>query len=190
MRLINYPVLIFILLFTGCTTYDAYLYEVIDMKAANADNAGELTVATDADSISKKAYAIQLEYTMQFAGESGEDVDPHESGYQNKYNVTSFNVYCLDTFDMQHLPGTSINNYFLVSRGGSYTANNTIEQLVHNGTIGIGRGYSGNIIDTWTSTQYLILMQPPVNNGNYRFVIDIEQSNNTHMIDTIATHLY
>lgn len=178
----------------SCSKYDNYLYEVIDVKLGNADNSGEEAVLSTLDSLQKKSYSIQLEYTMKLTGEDGDHIVEGESGYANEYKVSTFNIYSLDSFDINHPAGTSLNDYFLFSRGGvndEYKSSNTISSIVGTGNIG-GGNYNGGgpNVDSWNSEQYLILMQPPINNGNYTFIVEITQSNNTILSDTTTIKLY
>ena len=190
---IPFFLLLCLLSLLSCSKYDDYLYEVIGLKANNANNPGEEPVAVSTDSIAARSYAIQLEFTMVYKGEGGDHIVGGESGYSNQYSLTSFNVYCLNSFDGQHPQGTSLNEYFLVSNKGNYSSNSTISSLIGKNTLGSGYYSDGAVVndDPWISSdEYLILMKQPDTMGTYSFVIDIEQSNNKKMTDTVTVKLY
>lgn len=179
-----------LLLLFSCREYADSLYEVVDMDANNADNTNEPPILVTSDSVAKKSYAIHLEYTMLYRGvENDEVTNPNENDFRNINTTTSFNVYSLNTFDSIHPAGSSLNDYFLVSSGSPYGSTNTISSIIIKNQIGKGE-YSGDVLDTWKSDQYLILMQPPTLNGTYSFVVDIKQSNNNSLIDTVTVRLY
>lgn len=183
------------LLLLSCSKYSDYLYEVIDVKTDNADNTGNEPISLAIDSISKNAYAIQLEYTMTYKGTNGNHDVEYESSFKNEYSVSAFNVYSLENFDANHPAGTSLNEYFLVSQGspyGQYNSSNTITSIIGTGNIGSGKleENGGPSFSNWTSKQFLILMQPPTNSGSYSFVVEITQTNNTTISDTTTIILY
>lgn len=182
---------LFFLLLLGCSNYDDYLYEVIDLEATNSDNASNGTINILSDSIPMKSYLIRLQFTMEYKGETGNKSDKYESGYRNEYEINSFNVYSLEQFDALHPAGASLNEYFLVRQRYYYDSESTIQSMIDKNEIGGGIGYREELEGTWTTNrQALILMQPPSAAGKYSFVIDIEQSNNTQLIDTVTITLY
>ena len=177
----------------SCKKYDNYLYEVVNIELNNADNSGEEAEVSTSDSIPKESYSIQIEYTMNKTGVDGDYIIDRESGFRNEHQVSSFNIYALENFDTSHPLGESLNDYFLFSNGAyqKYYTTSTIESIEEGNKIGSGNfnGVNPNA-DSWKSKQYLILMQPPQNNGTYSFVVEIVQSNNNVLIDTITVNLY
>ncbi|MEO8149709.1 MAG: DUF5034 domain-containing protein [Bacteroidia bacterium] len=186
---IRIAIIAYALMLAGCSRYDDYIYEVVKMNSSNSDNSGNKPIDALTDSVSKKAFAIKLELTMELR-ESGKNTDSYESNYANEDRLISLNVYSLTNFDTTHQAGISLNDYFLVSSGGTYTTGSTIQRQVENGTIGEGRGSQGSIQDSWTSNEYLILMSEPQTTGNYSFVVEIGMSDGRHLIDTTAVILY
>jgi hypothetical protein len=180
-------IFVFFLLVSCKKEYDNYLYETVSINLSNADNSGENVVLTNIDSIPKESYAINVEYTMNQTGVDGDYIINGESNFKNEYQVSSFNIYALENFDTNHPSGESLNDYFLFSSGAAYYTTNTIESI---NNVGSGNFNGEWGVETWKSSQYLILMRPPLNNGIYSFVVEIVQSNNSVLIDTITTKLY
>jgi hypothetical protein len=171
------------MLIIGCTNFDDYVYEVVAMKASNADNSGELPIDATADSVPAKAYAIKLMFTMEARGGTGDELDEHESGHVNQDRLASINVYALRDFDSTHAAGISLNDYIIASPGG------TISQKIQNGNVGSG-SYQNTAATSWTSVEYFKMMHQPQMMGNYSFVIDIGMSDGRHLIDTTTVQLY
>jgi len=76
--------------FISCSKKTTYIYEVIDVKAKNADNSGKEAILSLTDSISKNSYAIQLEYTMAFKDDYG-SIGPDNNIFSNGNKVSAFN---------------------------------------------------------------------------------------------------
>ncbi len=195
MKIEKIVTIIIVFSFLSCRKHAPYLYEVIDLKLSNTDNSGEEVVSLSNDSILSTSYAIELEYIMKFKGAEGNSATPSESQYKNVNKLKSFNIYSLNDFNIDHSAGTSLNEYFLISKGslyGWYKSSNTINSII--GTRDFGGGsyndYGGQVDSIWSVKNYLILMETPTNKGNHTFIIDIIQSNNNLISDTTTIKFY
>jgi hypothetical protein len=177
--------LLLISLFSCEKENSPYLYEAVSFELGNAKNNGGTLQKTISNRIDKNIYAIHIEYFNKFKGDSGNNADPYESAYKNQYKTETFDVYSLDSFNTIP-PGTSLNDNFKVDK--EYYNPRTISDIVNSNLVG-DSDFQGDQT-TWYSDQYLVFNISPTDTGFYRFVLLIEQSNGSRLIDTVSVTLY
>lgn len=179
------------LLLGACTKFDPILYKVSGLQLHNSDNGGSKPV--DSDSVAAKAYAIRLEFTLHIAC-SLKNTDTEESTYHLDNPATALNVYSLSGFDAAHPALSSLNDYFLYgARTSNVSGASTISRSISGGKIALDGLPGGRKIDestSWTSSDYLVLMQEPDTYGSRDFVVNISFADRTEMKDTIHVNLY
>jgi hypothetical protein len=169
----------------GCHhEYPPFFYETVSMALENADNS-DVSPVLDTDSVPAKAYAIQLNLSMNLTSKDG--ADSNESGFSNEDRV----VYFAITSPMNYnniAPNQSLNDFFNFSTGNGTGAPITADNYtsIFSGNIGA----SGGAPTTWNTSNYLILMNPPASMGNYTFYVSALFSDGRSLADTISVNLY
>lgn len=173
----------------GCRTHYNYKYIIAGVTLYNEDNSGIEPVDAGANAIPAKAYAIRLEFANEL---TNPEQYHNDESYMNLLNpVTSFSVTSLSDFDNTHAAGSVLNDYFLYG-ASTYEVNSTdsIQNKLKAGAIGSGKySFSQAIPKSWTTNDYLLLMQPPAFPGNRSFVIHMELKDNTSITDTLTVNL-
>lgn len=177
------------LLLAGCRKHTPYYYKIVDLQLYNEDNSGKDIVDTSSIDIPARAYAIRLEYTKQLIDSLGGQDD--ESGSRLLYLAKSFTVTSLTDFDSLHPAGSELNSYFRYNIARGWTLpGDSIPALIAKGWIGTSGYYSSfRPPETWTGSEYLVLMKQPAFFGNRTFVIHVEFSNNTSFTKTTSVNL-
>lgn len=171
------------LLLGGCIDYDPpYFYETVSINLANADNSGEAP-ALAGDSVSKNAYAIQLDLTLEPRYHEG--ADSYESEFRNEDQVTDFSITCSDSFN-GIVPGQLLNHLF--NQYGKFHQSEITPTMYASIFSGISPGV--NVPSSWNSTNYLLLMVPPITSGTYTFHVLGTFSDGRILSDSITVKLY
>lgn len=171
----------------GCRTAYNYIYIIAGVTLHNEDNSGIVPVDASTNDIPAKAYAIRLEFANEL---TNPDKYHNDESYHNLLNpVTTFSITSLSDFDNTHPAGSVLNDYFLYG-AATYEVNNTDSIQNKLGDIGGGKfNFAENKGKTWTTNDYLLLMQPPAFLGNRSFVIHMDLKDNTSITDTITVNL-
>ena len=152
-------------------------FKTTTLDITNSDNSGLAPVDAGMN-VAARSYALKMEFTNQVIGELGDK----KSSILDLDDILSFDVHALENFDSTHAALRSLNEYFLVSNGG--TPYSTIMSV---GNM-IGK-QSQRGVTSWAVDQYLILMKQPDSLGTYNFVIDIKYSDGRHLTDTTNVNL-
>jgi hypothetical protein len=179
--ILSFSVLIWVL--SGCTDYDPpYFYETVAMTLSNADNSGE-SVVSAGDSVSKYAYAIQLNLT--FEPRDHEGADSYESEFKNEDTVTDLFISCSETFN--GIPSNQSLNHLFNGRSGYHgyeLTTSTYTSLFQSSSPGV------QVPESWTSSNYLLLMVPPAAEGTYTFHVSGTFSDGRVLSDSVTVKLY
>lgn len=173
------------LLFTSCSKpdYPPYIYETIGMSLSSADNSGE-TPVSDNDSVPLPAFAIQMDLNMIMTDDT--KADSYESYYQNEDEVTEFRITSPSVFN--GVPANqSLNHFFNYSTGAGTGALISGPPYTY---LFSGTDQVNGVVDEWSVTKYLMLMNPPSTTGNYTFIVHAGFNDGRILADTITVNLY
>lgn len=173
----------FLLLAMGCTKHRAYTAGIIDVACHNADNSGKVPIASVADTLPAKSYAVIVSYSAVLTGhDDGVDIKG-ESSYHFAVKPAGVRVYSLSAFDSSHAAGTILNDYFfLVADTASYQP-----QALSSDYLTPFINFAGKKTDqdTFHCDVYLVMAQAPQVMGPRDFVIDLSLTDSTHYKDTL-----
>ncbi len=161
--------------------YPPFIYETTEMSVTNADNAGENPVS-DNDSVPRIAYALQLNLTMV----TKEKGDSYEGSYIPEDVVTEFTITSPNVFNSIP-PNEPLNNFFSYYSGNGPGAPVSITGTF-TGLFAGSNNFGGP--DTWYTTKYLLLMEPPGSAGNYTFFVQAGFDDGRVLNDTVTVKLY
>jgi hypothetical protein len=171
----------------GCRTHYPYNYIIAGLTLHNEDNSGLVPVDANTNDIPAKAYAIRLEFANELT--NPEKYHNDESYYTLLNPAKTFTITSLSDFDNTHPAGSVLNDYFLYG-ASTYEVNNTDSIQNKIGKIGRGKfNFSQELPNSWTTNDYLLLMQPPAVPGNRSFVLHMELKDSTSITDTITVNL-
>lgn len=179
---VSYLLLLIPILFAfKCKKSKDGFYETISIELYNADNSG-LTPVSAGDSVSKKAYALEIRLTMKALVDS---VDLESYNYHiNEDVVTDLQITSSTNFN--GIPAhQSLNHLFRYREADDrYSEINTT-----NYTAIFSGGYSAHDLE-WNANKYLLLMYPPDNAGNYTFYVTATFSDGRILSDSIPVNLH
>lgn len=163
-----------------CSEPQYYQYTHTGMVLLNLDNRGQNPVIASDYPIPKAAYGIRIVLTTEatvwqkpafsfFIQNAYAFSCKCEAGtqYLPRDSVINLRIYTLNDFDAQYPAGSEISDYFRILNSDHYT---TISDYVRQS------GTTFSYKEPREVMLNIMLIQPPLQKGNYRFRIEIELS--------------
>lgn len=159
-------------------------YYTEGINLVNGNNSADKLDTNSAVIVPAKAYVINIVLSEHVINPISNKDYSESVYYKRAYDLVEFNVHTLSNFDISHLAGSDLSNYFLTN----YNANSTLVNFVENKELNDKKtllGYKEN----FTSSYKIMLMNKPDFAGLYRFVVKMRFEDGNTYVDTTAINL-